>query len=109
MLFVIICNNKTDKTTVLPFESYSHYIEKPLPNYFETIAVIDTNKPPRGNSYNEKHDHLDRMLLHYQYANKNLLYDDQIEIETYFIKHARRYGLLKALKSAGIDHNKRGC
>lgn len=66
----------------------------------EIIAITDFKV--RGKTYQEKQSSLRGQAILWSYANLPLSWGEVIEIEHYFRKNGRRYGLLKEFHENGI-------
>lgn len=67
-----------------------------------TAAVIDTERL-QGNTYNDKKTALRDQAIEYSLCGNFTIYGSELcELENYFYKYGRRYGLLKEFKNNGI-------
>lgn len=99
MLYAIMYNEITDETTVKTFWSYPTYFSFTFSPALITTCFIDTNRQPPGKTYHEKKESLREQAIEYQHAwSENdcfLSWGELAEMDSYFNRYGKRYGLLK--------------
>ena len=81
---------------------YRQFFEDTFSPMLENIEVLDLKI--KGNTYSEKKDYLEDLAKDYQYNFSSLSwsYSELIEIQDFFYKNGKRYGLLKEFKENAI-------
>lgn len=105
MIYAII-ENKNNNPFILVADNTSEYITKTFNPELITVWLIDTSRPPKGNSYKAKQKRLQSKAHNY----KHLLtlyphlrvYAANDNITDYFYKHGKKYGLLREFKAMRI-------
>lgn len=105
MIYAIIESQKTDPF-ILVADNTSEYITKTFSPELTTVWCIDTNRPPKGNSYKTKQKRLQSKAHNYKYLLTLYphlkVYAANDNIADYFYKYGKKYGLLREFQAMRI-------
>lgn len=106
MLFAITYNELAEETTMQTYYSHEHYFKETFFDDAEVVNLIDTTKPPQGNSYTERKAVLEQQAIDYQTSFSSddtiISWGELADIQNYFSRYGKRYGLLKEFHENGI-------
>lgn len=104
MLYAIMYNEITEETETKTFYSYPEYYGYTFSPALLTTCLIDTDRPPTGKTYKEKKETLEQQAVEYSYSwyDNILSWSELAELDEYFSKYGKRYGLLKEFHENAI-------
>ena len=102
MLYTMIYNTNTEETETRIFYSYAAIHAATFSPDLEAV-IINTERGPAGKTYREKKERLEGLAI--EYSNswgadhvEEMSYNELYELQQYFNKWGRRYGLLKEFR-----------
>lgn len=105
MIYAIIESQNNDPF-ILAADNTSEYITKTFDQELVTVWIIDTNRPPKGKTYNIKKSRLQSKANNYKYLLTLYphlrVYGANDNIADYFHKYGKKYGLLKEFHAMRI-------
>lgn len=99
MIYAMLYNRETEKTETRIFYSYTELFSYTFAPVWDSV-IIDTDKPPKGQDYYDKQNTLRDLAIDYSHSwcadhVDGISWGECAELDDYFTKYGKRYGLLK--------------